>query len=134
VPRFLGVSVGLIQADMDPAARRAAYASDVTYVTNSELGFDYLRDNLAGVRGGVVGGGGLGGWGRAAAPWPPLVGGVLIVRTDCAGPARRALHGGWRLAGGTSTSALSTRRRRHLNICVVDAAPAATKGRTASCR
>ena len=51
VPRFLGVSVGLIQADMDPEARRAAYACDVTYVTNSELGFDYLRDNLAGVRG-----------------------------------------------------------------------------------
>lgn len=49
VPRFLGVSVGLIQADMDPEARRAAYASGITYVTNSELGFDYLRDNLAGV-------------------------------------------------------------------------------------
>jgi preprotein translocase subunit SecA len=44
---FLGLSVGLIQAGMEPAARRAAYASDVTYVTNSELGFDYLRDNLA---------------------------------------------------------------------------------------
>jgi hypothetical protein len=49
VPRFLGVTVGLIQADMDPEARRAAYASGITYVTNSELGFDYLRDNLAGV-------------------------------------------------------------------------------------
>jgi hypothetical protein len=59
VPRFLGVSVGLIQADMDPAARRAAYASDVTYVTNSELGFDYLRDNLAGVGGWWGGGGGV---------------------------------------------------------------------------
>jgi hypothetical protein len=34
---------------MTPEARRAAYASDITYVTNSELGFDYLRDNLAGV-------------------------------------------------------------------------------------
>jgi preprotein translocase subunit SecA len=44
---FLGLSVGLIQAGMAPAARKAAYASDVTYVTNSELGFDYLRDNLA---------------------------------------------------------------------------------------
>ncbi|GBF93465.1 translocase subunit chloroplastic [Raphidocelis subcapitata] len=48
VPRFLGVNVGLIQADMTPEARRAAYASGITYVTNSELGFDYLRDNLAG--------------------------------------------------------------------------------------
>lgn len=48
VPRFLGMQVGLIQADMTPEARRAAYASDITYVTNSELGFDYLRDNLAG--------------------------------------------------------------------------------------
>lgn len=35
---------------MTPDARREAYADDVTYVTNSELGFDYLRDNLAGVR------------------------------------------------------------------------------------
>eukprot|EP00878_Enallax_costatus_P000382 GHUV01000467.1.p1 GENE.GHUV01000467.1~~GHUV01000467.1.p1 ORF type:complete len:1015 (+),score=343.35 GHUV01000467.1:196-3240(+) len=48
VPRFLGMQVGLIQADMTPEARRAAYASEITYVTNSELGFDYLRDNLAG--------------------------------------------------------------------------------------
>jgi hypothetical protein len=45
------MNVGLIQADMDPESRRAAYASDITYVTNSELGFDYLRDNLAGVGG-----------------------------------------------------------------------------------
>eukprot|EP00967_Tisochrysis_lutea_P146863 scaffold277969_cov32-Tisochrysis_lutea.AAC.2 len=44
---FLGLKVGLIQAGMDTAARKAAYAADVTYVTNSELGFDYLRDNLA---------------------------------------------------------------------------------------
>jgi preprotein translocase subunit SecA len=36
---------------MTPEARRAAYCSDITYVTNSELGFDYLRDNLAGVSG-----------------------------------------------------------------------------------
>uniref|UniRef100_A0A383WI89 chloroplast protein-transporting ATPase n=1 Tax=Tetradesmus obliquus TaxID=3088 RepID=A0A383WI89_TETOB len=48
VPRFLGMQVGLVQADMTPEARRAAYLSDITYVTNSELGFDYLRDNLAG--------------------------------------------------------------------------------------
>jgi hypothetical protein len=41
--------VGLIQSDMTPEARRVAYLDDVTYVTNSELGFDYLRDNLAGV-------------------------------------------------------------------------------------
>jgi preprotein translocase subunit SecA len=47
VHRFLGLSVGLVQADMTPEARRAAYGADVTYVTNSELGFDYLRDNLA---------------------------------------------------------------------------------------
>ena len=43
----LGLSVGLVQAGDSPAERRAAYACDVTYVTNSELGFDYLRDNLA---------------------------------------------------------------------------------------
>uniref|UniRef100_A0A7S0R9H9 Protein translocase subunit SecA n=1 Tax=Chlamydomonas leiostraca TaxID=1034604 RepID=A0A7S0R9H9_9CHLO len=48
VHRFLNLKVGLIQADMKPEERRAAYAEDVTYVTNSELGFDYLRDNLAG--------------------------------------------------------------------------------------
>jgi hypothetical protein len=45
----LAVQVGLVQSEMTPEARRAAYASDITYVTNSELGFDYLRDNLAGV-------------------------------------------------------------------------------------
>lgn len=43
----MGISVGLVQAGMSTAERRAAYAADVTYVTNSELGFDYLRDNLA---------------------------------------------------------------------------------------
>jgi preprotein translocase subunit SecA len=47
VHRFLGLSVGLVQADMAPALRRSAYDSDVTYVTNQELGFDYLRDHLA---------------------------------------------------------------------------------------
>jgi preprotein translocase subunit SecA len=47
VHRFLGLTVGLIQSNMNPEERRAAYASDVVYVTNSELGFDYLRDHLA---------------------------------------------------------------------------------------
>lgn len=47
VHRFLGLSVGLIQSSMSPEERRRAYACDVAYVTNSELGFDYLRDNLA---------------------------------------------------------------------------------------
>jgi preprotein translocase subunit SecA len=44
---FLGLSVGVIQHDLDPAARRAAYGADITYVTNNEIGFDYLRDNMA---------------------------------------------------------------------------------------
>ena len=44
--RFLGLSVGLIQQGMNSDIRKQNYASDVTYVTNSELGFDYLRDNL----------------------------------------------------------------------------------------
>ncbi len=47
VHRFLGLSVGLIQAGMDPAERKKNYACDITYTTNSELGFDYLRDNMA---------------------------------------------------------------------------------------
>ena len=47
VHRFLGLTVGLIQQDMSPAERRRNYACDVTYATNSELGFDYLRDNMA---------------------------------------------------------------------------------------
>ena len=47
VHRFLGVSVGLIQTSMSPAERQPAYASDITYGTNNELGFDYLRDNMA---------------------------------------------------------------------------------------
>ena len=47
VHRFLGLEVGLVQQGLSEAIRRAAYAADVTYVTNSELGFDYLRDNLA---------------------------------------------------------------------------------------
>ena len=47
VHRFLGLSVGLIQSGMSPAERRKNYARDITYTTNSELGFDYLRDNMA---------------------------------------------------------------------------------------
>ena len=47
VHRFLGLSVGLIQQDMAPSERRANYGCDITYATNSELGFDYLRDNMA---------------------------------------------------------------------------------------
>ncbi|MCP9840536.1 preprotein translocase subunit SecA [Synechococcus sp. J7-Johnson] len=47
VHRFLGLSVGLIQQDMPPPDRRRNYACDITYATNSELGFDYLRDNMA---------------------------------------------------------------------------------------
>ncbi len=44
--RFLGLSVGVIQHDMPDADRKAAYAADVTYGTNNEFGFDYLRDNM----------------------------------------------------------------------------------------
>ncbi|MGK7941323.1 MAG: preprotein translocase subunit SecA [Crocosphaera sp.] len=47
VHRFLGLSVGLIQSGMNPEERKKNYACDVTYTTNSELGFDYLRDNMA---------------------------------------------------------------------------------------
>jgi len=47
VYRGLGLSVGVIQHDLRPEARRAAYGCDITYMTNSELGFDYLRDNMA---------------------------------------------------------------------------------------
>ena len=46
VYRFLGMTVGVIQHDMTDDERRNAYACDITYVTNSELGFDYLRDNM----------------------------------------------------------------------------------------
>ncbi|MDP9296915.1 MAG: preprotein translocase subunit SecA, partial [Actinomycetota bacterium] len=45
--RMLGVFVGLIQSSMTPAERRPAYAADITYGTNNEFGFDYLRDNMA---------------------------------------------------------------------------------------
>ncbi len=47
IHHFLGLEVGSILAHMDPAARRVAYAADVTYGTNNEFGFDYLRDNMA---------------------------------------------------------------------------------------
>jgi preprotein translocase subunit SecA len=44
--RFLGMSVGVIQHDLNDAERQVAYASDITYGTNNEFGFDYLRDNM----------------------------------------------------------------------------------------
>jgi preprotein translocase subunit SecA len=47
VYRFLGLSVGVIRGSQDAAEKRAAYACDITYGTNNEFGFDYLRDNLA---------------------------------------------------------------------------------------
>ena len=46
VYRFLGLTVGLVIAGMEPEAKRAAYHADVTYGTNNEFGFDYLRDNM----------------------------------------------------------------------------------------
>ncbi len=47
VHHFLGLEVGVILADMDPPTRRKQYAADITYGTNNEFGFDYLRDNMA---------------------------------------------------------------------------------------
>ena len=47
VYRYMGLSVGLVIPGMQSAQRRAAYAADITYCTNNELGFDYLRDNMA---------------------------------------------------------------------------------------
>jgi len=47
VHRFLGLEVGTILSNMTPAERRLAYAADITYGTNNEFGFDYLRDNMA---------------------------------------------------------------------------------------
>ncbi len=47
VHRFLGLEVGLIQNNMAPEERKPAYAADITYGTNNEFGFDYLRDNMA---------------------------------------------------------------------------------------
>ena len=46
VHRFLGLTVGVAVAGMDPETKRAAYNCDITYATNNELGFDYLRDNM----------------------------------------------------------------------------------------
>ena len=45
--KFLGLTVGLIIHDMEPQQKREAYAADITYGTNNEMGFDYLRDNMA---------------------------------------------------------------------------------------
>ncbi len=47
IHEFLGVKVGIVLNSMKPEERKAAYACDITYVTNNELGFDYLRDNMA---------------------------------------------------------------------------------------
>ncbi|MBK1785721.1 preprotein translocase subunit SecA [Prauserella cavernicola] len=47
IHRFLGLEVGSILSDMPPSSRRAAYNADITYGTNNEFGFDYLRDNMA---------------------------------------------------------------------------------------
>ncbi len=48
--RAVGISAGFIQSDMDPVERRKAYDADITYGTNSEFGFDYLRDNMKAAR------------------------------------------------------------------------------------
>jgi preprotein translocase subunit SecA len=47
IHRFLGLTVGVILSEMPPAVRRGQYAADITYGTNNEFGFDYLRDNMA---------------------------------------------------------------------------------------
>ena len=47
IHRFLGLDVGVILSGLNPDERRAAYAADITYGTNNEFGFDYLRDNMA---------------------------------------------------------------------------------------
>ena len=47
VYRYMGLTIGLVIPGMEPAQRRQAYAADITYCTNNELGFDYLRDNMA---------------------------------------------------------------------------------------
>ena len=54
IHRFLGLSVGLIQQNMTQQDRKLNYLKDITYVTNSELGFDYLRDNMATQLGDIV--------------------------------------------------------------------------------
>ena len=47
IHRFLGLTVGVVVPQMDSAEKQAAYQSDITYGTNNEFGFDYLRDNMA---------------------------------------------------------------------------------------
>jgi preprotein translocase subunit SecA len=47
IHEFLGLKVGVVLNTMTPEERKAAYQCDITYVTNNELGFDYLRDNMA---------------------------------------------------------------------------------------
>ena len=54
VYRFMGMTVGLIEHDMDSATRQKSYAADITYGTNNEMGFDYLRDNMAIYKGEMV--------------------------------------------------------------------------------
>ena len=54
VHRSLGLTVGVVQSDSTPDERKEAYACDVTYVTNQEVGFDYLRDNMASEVGDLV--------------------------------------------------------------------------------
>ncbi len=54
IHRFLGLSVGLVQQSMSPSERKKNYQCDITYATNSELGFDYLRDNMAADKGEIV--------------------------------------------------------------------------------
>ena len=46
VHNFLGLTVGVVTNDMENDERREAYNCDITYITNNELGFDYLRDNM----------------------------------------------------------------------------------------
>src|SRR6476659_3447890 len=54
VHRFLGLDVGVILSQQTPEVRKAAYAADITYGTNNEFGFDYLRDNMAGSKNDLV--------------------------------------------------------------------------------
>src|SRR4029450_10578668 len=54
IHRFLGLKVGVILPNQDPALHRAAYECDITYGTNNEFGFDYLRDNMAWAKEGLV--------------------------------------------------------------------------------
>ena len=47
IHRFLGLTVGVVVPQMDPAEKQQSYRADITYGTNNEFGFDYLRDNMA---------------------------------------------------------------------------------------